>query len=138
MNAKPYFLDTNFLVYGYTGQDEAKSEIANGLIIGGQAMVSAQVLNEFCNTLRRKFPAQYLRVEAALTELTSCLPVVTLSLSTTQSAVQLSLRFGWSFYDSLIVAAARDAHCSVVLSEDLQHGFVMDDRLRIENPFLIG
>ena len=44
MNAKPYFLDTNILVYGYTGQDNAKSSIANGLILGGQALVSAQVL----------------------------------------------------------------------------------------------
>lgn len=137
MNAKPYFLDTNILVYGYTGQDNAKSSIANGLILGGQALVSAQVLNEFCNTLRRKFPAQYLRAQAALTELSSCLPIVPLSLSTTQSAVQLSQRFGWSFYDSLIVAAARDAHCTVVLSEDMQHGFVLDGQLRIENPFLI-
>lgn len=137
MSAKPYFLDTNILVYGYTAQDEAKSEIANGLILGGQALVSAQVLNEFCNTLRRKFPIQYSRADAALAELALCLPVVPLTLSTTQSAVHLSQRFGWSFYDSLIVAAARDAHCSVVLSEDPQHGFVVDDQLRIENPFLI-
>jgi predicted nucleic acid-binding protein len=135
MSGKPYFLDTNILIYGYTGQDEFKGEIANGLILGGQCLVSAQVLNEFCNTLKRKFPAQYLRVDVALAELASYLTVVPLAFSTTQSAVALSRRFGWSFYDSLIVAAAKEAQCSVVVSEDMQHGFSVDNRLRIENPF---
>jgi predicted nucleic acid-binding protein len=136
MNAKPYFLDTNVLIYGYTGQDEAKSEVANKLILGGQCVISVQVLNEFCNTLRRKFPSQYLKAGAALIELTSFLTIVPLALSTTQSAVRLSLRYGWSYYDSLIVAAASEARCLAVLSEDLQHGFDMDGQLRIENPFL--
>ncbi len=138
MSAKPLFLDTNILVYGYTGQDEAKRDIANALISGGRAMVSAQVINEFCNTLRRKFPQQFLQANAALEELAACLPVATLDYTSAQAAVQLSLRFGWSFYDSLIVAVAREAGCSVVLTEDMQHGLVVDGQLRIENPFLAG
>ncbi len=59
MSANPLFLDTNILVYGYTGQDDIKRDIANALISGGQAMVSTQVLNEFCNTLRRNFPSNF-------------------------------------------------------------------------------
>jgi len=91
-NAKPLFLDTNILVYGYTGQDDAKRDIANALISGGQAMVSAQVLNAFCNTLRRKFPQQFLRANAALEELAASLPIATLGYTSAQAAVQLSQR----------------------------------------------
>jgi len=77
-----------------------------------------------------------LRANIALEELAACLPIATLNYASTQAAVQLSQRYGWSFYDSLIVAAAHEAGCSVVLSEDMQHGFVVDGQLRIENPFL--
>jgi len=136
MPDKAYFLDTNVLVYGYTSQSDAKSDIANALITSGEAMVSAQVLNEFCNTIRRKFADMYPNIDTALDELVSVLPVAPLTLATTRSAVGLSQRYGWSYYDALIVAVALEAGCSVVLSEDMQHGMFVDSRLRIENPFL--
>jgi len=63
MPDKAYFLDTNVLVYGYTSQSDAKSDIANALITSGEAMVSAQVLNEFCNTIRRKFADMYPNID---------------------------------------------------------------------------
>jgi predicted nucleic acid-binding protein len=96
MHARPFFLDTNVLVYAYTSQSDAKSEVANALITIGEAMISAQVLNEFCNTIRRKFPNLYPQLERAVDELVTALPVAPLTLATTRSAVHLSQRYGWS------------------------------------------
>lgn len=136
MPGKPFFLDTNVLVYAYTGQSNNKSDVANALIASGDAMVSAQVLNEFCNTIRRKFPALLPDLHLAIDELVTALPVAPLSQETTRTAVHLSQRYGWSFYDALIVAAAQNSGCHVLLSEDMQHGMVIET-LSIQNPFLI-
>lgn len=136
MSVKPFFLDTNILVYGYSSQDPSKREIAQRLITSGFAVTSVQTLNELCNVLRRKFPGAYANAEQILKELRLYLPVSPLTVETTDMALLLAKRFQWSFYDGLIVSAALDNHCTVILSEDLQHGFQLEQRLKIVNPFL--
>ncbi|OQX02342.1 MAG: hypothetical protein BWK73_43070 [Thiothrix lacustris] len=59
MSGRPFFLDTNILIYANTAQDAAKQVIAQRLVASGDAMTSAQALNEFCNVLRRKFPSKF-------------------------------------------------------------------------------
>lgn len=66
MSGRPFFLDTNILIYANTAQDAAKQEIAQRLVTSGDAMTSVQALNEFCNVLRRKFPDKFAEVEAVL------------------------------------------------------------------------
>lgn len=132
-----YFLDTNILLYRYSKQGEQKRPMAANLLESGRAMVSAQVLNEFCNVTRRKFPETYADIDATLAEILRLLPVVSLDETDTRNAVRISRRYGFSFYDSLIVAVAERHGCKVVLSEDMQHGMVLDSGLRIINPFLL-
>ncbi|MDB5654248.1 MAG: hypothetical protein JWQ94_1861 [Tardiphaga sp.] len=52
-----------------------------------------------------------------------------------QSGLRLAERYGFSIYDSFIVAAALAADCDTLWSEDMQHGMLIDARLRIANPF---
>lgn len=137
MSDKDVFLDTNILVYAYSTAEPEKREIARHLITSGRAWISVQVLNEYCNVARRKYPLLFERVSQTLDELADCLNIRELSFTTTRQAARLSQKYGWSFYDSLIVAAALECPCAILLTEDLQHGFVVDDQLRIENPFLI-
>ncbi len=137
MSDKGVFLDTNILVYAYSTDEPEKCGIARSLITSGRAWISVQVLNEYCNVTRRKYPLLFERVSQTLDELAGCLSIRELSFTTTQKAARLSQKYGWSFYDSLIVAAALECQCATLLTEDLQHGFVVDDRLHIENPFLI-
>lgn len=132
-----YFLDTNILLYRYSKQDEQKRPMAANLLESGRVMVSAQVLNEFCNVTRRKFPETYADIDATLAEILRLLPVVSLDETDSRNAVRISRRYGFSFYDSLIVAVAERHGCKVVLSEDMQHGMVLDSGLRIINPFLL-
>lgn len=137
MRDKRFFLDTNILIYAYTNQDDRKGVIANSLITSNKAMISVQVVNEFCHTLRRKFPEQYARIELVLAELSILLPVAPLTLMTAKSAMYLSRQYALSYYDSLIVSSAAEAACQIVLSEDMQHDLSIDGRLRIQNPFLL-
>ena len=59
-----------------------------------------------------------------------------LAPSTLFSALDVAERYGFSHYDSLIVAAALESGCSILYSEDLQHGQVIDQRLTVINPIL--
>jgi predicted nucleic acid-binding protein len=136
MSARPFFLDTNILIYANTTQDEVKKVIAQRLITSGDAITSTQTLNEFCNVLRRKFPQKFTEVESVLQDIQMDVEVVPLTVDMTQQAVAISKRYLLSFYDSLILAAASEYGCSAVLSEDLQHNFKLENGLIIINPLL--
>ena len=136
MSAKPVFLDTNIVIYAYSVDQTHKCQIARALIEAGNAIISAQVLNEYCNSARKKYPHMFDRVEETLHELLAVLEVRDLMPSTSLHAVQLTRRYGYSYYDSLILASALEAECSILVSEDMHNGMLIDERLRIINPFL--
>lgn len=135
MRGDTWFLDTNILVYAYSTTEPEKREIARRLIASGGAWISVQVLNEYCNVTRKRYPALFGQVSRTLDALASCLNIRDLSFATTQQAARLAVQHEWSFYDSLIVAAAIECDCAILFTEDMQHGQIVDSRLRIENPF---
>jgi predicted nucleic acid-binding protein len=132
-----YFVDTNILLYRYCNQDEGKRRIAARLLNTGECAISVQVVNEFCNVTRRKFPAQFATIESVLQTIKNTLPVEILLLEDSLSAVKISQRHNFQYYDTLILACALRLGCEAVLSEDMQHGFVLDNRLAIVNPFIL-
>jgi len=72
-----YFLDTNVLLYRYSDQDiPDKRRIAANLLESGRAIAGAQVLNELCNVIRKKFPTSYTKIESTLTEIRGRLPIM--------------------------------------------------------------
>jgi len=132
-----YFLDTNILLYRYSDQDIDKRPIAANLLESGRAIASAQVMNEFCSVTRKKFPAAYAKIESTLIEIQGLLPIMPLDFIDTLSAVRIAARYGYSYYDSLILASAERHGCRAVISEDMQSGQVLDGGLRILNPFSV-
>lgn len=132
-----YFVDTNLLIYRYSRQDEDKRAIVARLLSSGECVVSVQVMNEFCNVIRRKFPAQFADIESVLREVHAMIPVEELRIEDTLSAVQISQQHGFQYYDALILACAKRLGCQAILSEDMQHGFVLDRQLTIVNPFIL-
>jgi predicted nucleic acid-binding protein len=104
--------------------------LADGGVIG------VQVLNEFTNVTRRKLSWHWDDIEAALAVIEELLgPARPLTKETHARAVALARDHALSFYDALIVAASAEAECSVLLSEDLQHGRTFDT-VKIRNPFM--
>jgi predicted nucleic acid-binding protein len=127
------FFDTNVLVY--TATSDPKKERA-AACLGRGGMASVQVLNEFVHVARRKLRHDWPLIELALEQFRLALEaVVPITMSTHASAVLLARDEGLSFFDALIVAAAIEAGCDMLYSEDMQHGRTIGD-LAIVNPFL--
>ena len=129
------FFDTNILVYAFL--DVAKRERALELIASG-GVISAQVLNEFTNALRRKQKQDWAVIEAAVQSVRFRFPdIVPLTAHTHAAALALARDHALAFYDALIVAAAIEAGCDTLYSEDLQHSRSIGG-LAIVNPFQGG
>jgi predicted nucleic acid-binding protein len=127
------FLDTNVLVY-VASSDAVKAEQAETIIAGGGA-ISVQVLNELTNIARRKMRMSWSEIHRLLSTLRSLLTVYPITLETHEAGLELAERYGLSTYDAMIVASALGAGCETLWSEDMQYGMVIDERLRIANPF---
>ena len=135
-----FFLDTTVFVYCFDPSSPAKADLAAGLIrraIETRAgIVSFQVVQEFFNVALRRFvkPMTPPDAEHYLATVFRPLLAVHSSQGLYAEALRLADRYRLSWYDSLIVAAALESGCSVLYSEDLQHGFEVGE-MRIQNPF---
>lgn len=140
MSAK-FFLDTNIFVYSLDQTAAFKRARALELIRDGtstqMAVVSHQVVQEFFNVALRKMAVPMLPQDAHRYLRRVFLPLlrVTFTPELCAEALKLFSRFSLSWYDSLIVAAAQQAQCEVLYTEDLQHGQAFGS-LRVANPFI--
>jgi predicted nucleic acid-binding protein len=128
------FLDTNVLIYAVT-QSDARAARAEELLIAG-GVVSVQILNEFTAVARRKLLMPWAEVtEAVEAFLVLCPSPLPLTLDTNIAARAIAEKLGCNIYDALVVAAALDAGCTTLYSEDFQDGQVIEGKLTIRNPF---
>ena len=133
MSASAFF-DTNVFVYAIV-QDDPRSQQAEDLIAEG-GTVSVQVLNEFVDVLRRKVKMPWNEVRFAIENIKALCPdPLPITIDTHQEASAIAEKYGYRIYDALIVASALEARCTILYSEDMQGGQVIDRRLTIRNPF---
>jgi predicted nucleic acid-binding protein len=130
------FIDTNVLLYIASGEP-AKADRAEAILSDG-GVISVQVLNEVANVARRKMRLNWPDTRSFLSTLRSLLKVQPVTLQTHESGLALAERYKLSTYDAMIAASALEAECAILWSEDMQHGMVIDDGLRIVNPFVSG
>lgn len=134
------FLDTNVLIYlldEHAPRKQATSRrIIEQALRDGGGVIGHQVVQETLNVLRRGLTVAItpLDLRAVYADLLLPLWRVAPSPSMYDRALDVGDRYGYSFYDSLIIAAAIEAGCDRILSEDLQHGQRIDN-LVIEDPF---
>ncbi len=139
MNDK-FFLDTNILVYALMKSDLSKRAIAIQLIThaldSGYGSISFQVVQEFFSVAFRRFDPPLTPIEADQFLATPIKPLLTVhsSYALYSRALKLTHQHSISWYDSLIVAAALEANCRILYTEDLQHGQKFDNLL-VQNPF---
>jgi predicted nucleic acid-binding protein len=128
------FFDTNVFVYAIVSGDPRSIRAQELISEGGR--VSVQVLNEFANVTRRKSNMPWSEVRLALENIkTLCPDPLPVTLATHHEALAIADRYQYRFYDALIVASALEARCTILYSEDMQNGQVIDRRLIIRNPF---
>ena len=131
-NSKVFF-DTNILLY-LLSDDTAKADHAEALLSAG-GVISVQVLNEFTSVAYRKLKMTYGEIDEVLQTIRAICEVKDLTLDTHVLGLSIAERYGFSFYDSLIVSAGVLADCEVLYSEELQSGQTISDQLVITNPF---
>jgi predicted nucleic acid-binding protein len=130
------FFDTTLLIYSVS-LEEPRAAIAERLLADG-GYISVQVLNEFAAVARRKLNMSWEEIGDALSALRAlCEPPAPLSVKTHEAALEIAARYGYQIYDALILAAALDADCDILYSEDMQDGQTIEG-LTIRNPFLIS
>jgi predicted nucleic acid-binding protein len=127
------FFDSSILIYAYS-TDARRNRALAAIAEGG--VISAQVLNEFTNVLRSKQKQEWPVIQAAMASVRLRFPdVLPLTADTHGAALELARDHGFAFCDALIIAAAIEADCDILYSEDLQQGRVIGG-LTIRNPFV--
>ena len=133
MSAAERFFDTNVLLYLLSGDDTRADRAEQALSAGG--VISVQVLNEFASVATRKLKMSIAEIREVLATFRSVCSIVPISEETHDVGLQIAEKYGLSVYDAMIVASALLAGCKTLVSEDLQHGQVLDGRLTVRNPF---
>lgn len=136
----PTFVDTNVLVYAHDAADPRRQPVAAALLDElwrtRTGVVSTQVLTEFYAVVTRKFDPPLTRRDArALVDAYAVWPVVQVDPPLIVAASALEEQHSLSFWDALIVEAARRAGADRLVSEDLQHRRRIAG-LVIDNPFV--
>jgi predicted nucleic acid-binding protein len=134
----PVFVDSNILLYALDDADPRKQRVARDWLAdlwkSRLGRVSFQVLSEFyVNAVRLKDAASN-EARAEVRDLLAWNPVV-VDAALIERGWKLQDRYRLSFWDSLIVAAAKTASCGFLLTEDLQDGQKLDG-VEVVNPFL--
>ena len=130
------FIDSNVLLY-LLSKDAKKADAAEAVLRAG-GVISVQVLNEIANVALRKLGMPWAEINQFLALLRSLCAIEPLTVETHDRGRVVAERYGLSVYDSMIVAAALLAECTVLYSEDMQHGLLVDKQLRVANPFNNG
>lgn len=139
--AQRVFLDTNIFVYVFDASAPQKQALARDLVKAclsrGNGVVSYQVVQEFTNVALQKMrrPMSTHECTQVVTELLLPLLRVNFSPELLRSALAIRDEARYHWYDSLVLAAAAEARCDLLYSEDLQHHQVVR-HVRIQNPFL--
>ena len=131
MAAAKAFIDSNVILY-LLSKDTKKADAAEAVLRAG-GVISVQVLNEIANVALRKIGMSWAETNQFLASVRSLCAVESLTVETHDRGRDVAERYALSVYDSMIVAAALLAGCTVLYSEDMQDGLVIDKQLRVAN-----
>ena len=135
MNGKAFF-DTNVLIYLYADNEPNKQMISKEIVNkADDCITSTQILNEINNVMIKKWRMSSESVKTVQKDVRQISTVLYINEDTIDKAIDLNARYGFSYYDCLMVASALDGNCDILYSEDMSDGQVIENRLQIINPF---
>ena len=132
------FIDSNIFIYAYTDDDDQKHSIACDLlrtnVLNNEIILSIQILNEFYSVMSKyKYPHN--EIKSCLNEIIEQVSVMPLDLETIKYCIIIKEKYGYSWWDSLVLTSALENDCAILYSEDLQSNQIIENKLRIVNPF---
>ena len=130
------FADTNILLYAFSKNEEEKQQKALEILDNSWPTISTQVIREFISvgTTKHKQPLE--KVMRQVRNIADVVDIINEDMEIIDKGIEIHQRYEFRFYDSLIIAAAITANCTILYSEDMQHGQVIEKTLTIVNPFV--
>ena len=130
------FLDTNVLIYFYSEDDEHKRDAAYNILNVHTCVTSIQALNESSNVWFNKYKWNAAKIEEHLKNIELvCDEVIPIHRDTISKAIILKDRYAYSYYDCLMLASALESDCKIIYTEDMSDGQIIENKLKIINPF---
>ncbi len=128
-------IDSNVLVYLFDASDERKRLITETLLVQ-KPIISSQVISEYLNVSKRLLKLPKNEILAKANQVFERCEIMPVNQSTMNLALFLLKKYDFQLFDSVIVASAIESECPILYSEDLQHNQLIENRLRVINPFL--
>lgn len=137
MNGK-ILIDTNLWVYLYAKSSQKKHVRVRQVVADHfQAIViSTQILGELYHVLTKKSLTTKEQARTVVLEMMTVFPVLEIDPIQVVQAMDINLKYGYSYWDSLVIATALSRDCSLVYSEDMGHNQMIEGRIRIVNPLV--
>jgi predicted nucleic acid-binding protein len=130
-------LDTNIWPYSFIqSQNKEKTEIAGTIIKECEIVISTQIINEMCVNLIKKVDFSEGKILNLIESLYKKYTVFELSQDILLKASKIRANQSFSFWDSVVAASALDCDADYLISEDMQDGFNLENKLTIINPFI--
>lgn len=128
------FLDTNVLIYALDGESIKGTKALQVLENASNLVISTQVIGEFITATTRKRVLSFEDAASWARDFMNILQTAVIDVNCIEAAVRIKQKYGYAYYDSLIVATALQTGCTHLYSEDMHHGQTVDG-LTIINPF---
>ena len=129
------FLDTNALVYFISNEKKKKVRAREIIFSSEEVYVSSQIISEFISVCFSKKLLSADEIISIVNQLIEALNFVAVEESTIKKALQIKHKLGFSFWDCLVISSALENNCSILYTEDLQEGQIIENTLTIINPF---
>jgi len=131
------FLDTNIWIYAYS--NDIKKNIAINMIekFYENILISTQNLNELYVVLTKKKIVSNKVASKIINDLMDNFSISLIEKETIQQAIEIQIKYKLQYFDSLLLSSALENSCKIFYSEDMQHNLVIENRLKIINPFKI-
>ena len=137
MSDKLTFIDSNVWLYAFIQSDKAKHLVAKEALRQIKSpVISAQVISEVCVNMLKKAGRKEPFIRELVSSFHSQYEVVLLTEEVLLKASRLRERYSLSYWDSMICSAALESNCATLLTEDMQHGLLLEAHLKIVNPFI--
>ena len=133
MSGADSFFDTSVLLYLLSNDTVRADRIET--LLSARGVISVQVLNEFAVVALRKLKMPLNEVREILDTIRAVCAVESITVETHDRGLAIFERYRFSLNDSMLVATALISGAKILYSEDLQYGQIIDDQLRVTNPF---
>lgn len=130
------FFDSNILIYAYSTDDLSKKQCVKMLAESHDIIIiSTQTINECVSVLHKKKKMSYEEIVPLVNEMRNNFVIELIDENSISKAIDIAIKYSYSYFDSFMIAAALTSNCSVLYTEDMHNQHVVEGDLKIVNPF---